>query len=485
MKKSELFFLAILVPLDYVLVVGAFIGAYFLREYLDEVFLLPFSKHLQMALILAPVWLACFAFARLYSPEVKRKTLVEMAGIVIGSCAAVTFTSAAIFLFIRELSFSRLILFLTLTLSIIFVWLGRFIVGIVQDFLYKKGVGVRKILVLGNAERAATVLRGIFAQKNPGLKIAGVLADDAKKGSSVVGIEVLGEINAFEKIIKENSPDEIIQADPTIASIQTQKIINLCEAKGIHFKYVPDLYTAPTAKIASYDLAGLPVIELSVTALEGWAVIIKRVVDILVSLLALIITAPILALTALVIRWESPGPILFFHERVGKNGKRFHLFKFRSMKMYKIEGSWVHAEEYLKVNKKLAKRLQESPFYKLADDPRMSKVGRFIRRSSIDELPQFWNVLKGEMSVVGPRAYIEKELAHQQAIHPHAQELVRRLLMVKPGITGLWQVSGRSNIEFSERVAMDAYYATHASFWMDLQIVLKTFPVVLRGSGAM
>ncbi|MBM4402522.1 MAG: hypothetical protein FJ044_04740, partial [Candidatus Cloacimonetes bacterium] len=248
MKKPDLLFLAILVPLDYFLVVGAFVGAYFFREYLNEVFLLPFSKHWQMAFLLAPVWLFSFAFARLYSPEVKRKTLAEGAGIVIGSCAAVTLVSAAIFLFIRELAFSRLILFLTLTLSVIFVWLGRFVIGIIQDLLYQKGIGVRKILVLGNTERTATVLRGISAQKNPGLKIIGVLANDAKKESHLEKIKVLGAINIFSKIVETFSPDEIIQADPTISSNQTERIINLCEAKGIHFKYVPDLYSAPTAK---------------------------------------------------------------------------------------------------------------------------------------------------------------------------------------------------------------------------------------------
>ena len=485
MKKSELLFLAILVPLDYALVVGAFIGAYFLRNYLNEVFLLPLLQYLKLALVLAPVWLLTFAFTKLYSPETKRKTLNEAVGIILGGFAAATFASAAIFLFIREFSFSRLILLLTLALSIVFVWLGRMVVGIIQTLFYKRGIGIRKILIIGNTERAGTVLRGIFAQKNPGLHILGILANDSKEGSSIENTKVLGQILMFEQVIKNLSPDEIIQADPTLSSNQTQKIINFCESKGVHFKYVPDIFTAPTAKIASYSLAGLPVIELSVTALDGWAVIIKRLVDTIVSFLALIITLPILILTMIAIRLESPGPVLFSHERVGKNGKRFYLFKFRSMKMYKVKDTFVHAEEYLKVDKELANRLQESPVYKLPDDPRISKVGRFIRRTSIDELPQFWNVLKGEMSIVGPRAYIEKELNRQQDAYPHAKELVRRLLMVKPGITGLWQVSGRSNIQFSERVAMDAYYATHASFWIDLRIMLKTFPVVLRGSGAM
>ncbi|MBI3289908.1 sugar transferase [Candidatus Microgenomates bacterium] len=206
----------------------------------------------------------------------------------------------------------------------------------------------------------------------------------------------------------------------------------------------------------------------------------KRSLDVAISIALLFIFFPIAFFTTVAIKLTSSGPVLAdTPKRVGKNGKRFFLFKFRSM--------IPNAYELLKTDPRFRKAYQEQQTggtYKIKDDPRVTPVGHFIRKHSIDEIPQLFNVLRGEMSLVGPRAYYEDELKSQQKIYPETKDLVAEVLSVKPGITGYWQVSGRSEVNFDKRIAMDAYYARNKSFWLDLAIMLKTPWVMLTGKGA-
>lgn len=467
MRRFELFFRALLLPLDYCLVFLAFLLGYFLRNWLNEVFIQPFPQFLHLALIFPLLWLCVFALLKLYSLGIKRGSLEEAIGIVIGSLSAATLASASIYFF-HQLEFSRLVLLATTFLAMPLVWLGRLLTGLCERALMKRGFGVKKVLLVGEGAEAIQVEQVLVLPRTFGQKIVGRVS-----------------FKGFEEAVLNLKPDEVIVAEMTLPSEAMTKMATLCEDKGIRFKFIPDIYQLRPSAIAADTIADFPLIELRTTALEGWTAMIKRLTDFVCSLIALFVISPLLLMTALAIKLEDGGPVIFEHERVGQYGKRFFLLKFRSMKMYKVEGQLVHAEEYLKVNEVLAKKLEESPCYKLPDDPRVSKVGRFIRKTSIDELPQFLNVLKGEMSIVGPRAYIGKELDKQLETYPQTRQLVRRLLTVKPGITGLWQVSGRSNLEFSERVALDAYYATRINLLMDLKLMLRTIPVVLRGSGAM
>ena len=207
---------------------------------------------------------------------------------------------------------------------------------------------------------------------------------------------------------------------------------------------------------------------------------LKRFIDVALSVALLFIFLPIVLITAVIIKITSPGPILAdTPKRVGKKGKLFFLFKFRSM--------IPNAYELLKTEPKFRKAYREQQTggtYKIRDDPRVTPVGRFIRKHSIDEIPQLFNVLRGDMSLVGPRAYYFDELKTQQSKFPETQDLVSQVLSVKPGITGYWQVSGRSEVNFDKRIAMDAYYAREKSFWLDLAIILKTPWVMLTGKGA-
>ncbi len=211
---------------------------------------------------------------------------------------------------------------------------------------------------------------------------------------------------------------------------------------------------------------------------KAWQVS-KRIIDVVLSILLIIIFSPIMLLTAIVIKLTSPGPVLAdIPKRVGYKGKLFRIYKFRSM--------FVNAHNLMKTDPKYKKLYEEykKSGYKLRNDPRVTKVGKFIRKYSIDEMPQFFNVLKGEMSIVGPRAYYPDELEEQQKRYPHTKPLVKEMLTVKPGITGYWQVSGRSDVDFERRIEMDAYYARKKSLWLDFLIILKTPFVMLSGKGA-
>lgn len=210
---------------------------------------------------------------------------------------------------------------------------------------------------------------------------------------------------------------------------------------------------------------------------------VKRLIDIIGSLIVLFITSPIFIIFSILVKLSSPGPIFYSPQRIGKNSKVFKMYKFRSMHMYKIKGQWVHAQKYLDANLKLKKEYQKSSF-KLKNDPRVTPIGKMLRRLSIDEIPQILNVLKGDMSLVGPRAYQKDELIHQQKVYPKTKKFVKIILSARPGASGPWQVSGRSFINFDKRVEMDAEYVRRKSIPYDLWIIIKTPFAMIIGTGA-
>ncbi len=209
----------------------------------------------------------------------------------------------------------------------------------------------------------------------------------------------------------------------------------------------------------------------------------KRSIDIIGALIALIIFSPLIVFVALLSMITSRGPVFYAPVRVGRDSKTFKMLKFRSMYMYQIGGHRVHAQKYLENNPKLLKEYQKSS-YKLYNDPRITPLGKFLRRYSIDELPQIINVLKGDMSLVGPRAYQKDELIHQQRIYPNTRKFVKVILTARPGASGPWQTSGRSSINFDKRVEMDARYVSRKSILYDLWIIIKTPISMISGKGA-
>lgn len=463
MKRSELLVKILLLPFDYLAVILSFFLAYYLRGYLEESFLIPFTKFIPLAIGLALIWVGCFWLMGLYSLDSSRSKWDELFEIILGAFAAATLASSAIF-FAKEIDFSRIVLVITTGLSIFLTLAVRVVWGLVLNALHRRGIGVRKVLVIGEGETTNLVISGLEAEADPSVVLVGVVTFDE-----------------FESSFQQHQPDEVIQSDPRLGNDKVAHIINVCEENGSIFRFIPNLFEIPAAKIVTTDIAGVPIVTLSVTAVDGWYAVAKRLLDIIGAVTGLVLISPVFILTAIFIKMDSEGTIFYKQSRVGRNGKEFGLLKFRSMRMLVKEGKLVHSDADTKVEQ--LKETQKN--YKLENDPRITKIGHFIRKTSIDELPQLINVLRGELSLVGPRAYLRKELDSQLERHPDAIGLVRRLTTVRPGITGVWQVSGRSNIEFSERVAMDAYYATHANLLLDIKIIFQTVPVVIKGTGAM
>lgn len=462
MKKSELFFSAILVPIDYLMVLAAGLFAYYLRfqSALTEIrpvfYEMSFQRYFIILLLTAVVWLIIFALTGLYNIRGTKKAIDELAKVFI-ACSAVVMLIIIIIFFKREFFSSRFIILSGWFLSIIFVSLARILVRALQHSLFKKGVGVHNVLVVGQDKNADEIIKQIHLKP-------------------ILGYRIVEHFNNFDPekfeqalaLAKEKAIDEVIQAAGNLPNEQILRLIDFCNDNHLIFKYAAGLAEAQTVHLEVNTLAGIPIVEVKRTPLDGWGKIIKRVFDVIFSILIIIILSPVFILVAIAVKLDSSGPALQRLERIGESGKPFILYKFRSM---------IKNAHELKKNLIALNERRDGPLFKIKNDPRITRVGLFIRKTSLDELPQFFNVLRGEMSVVGPRPHEPEEVAQYQKHH-------RKLLTIKPGITGLAQISGRSDLIFEEEAKLDNYYIENWSFNLDLQIIIKTPFVVLSTKSA-
>lgn len=461
-NKFELIFISLLIPLDAVMIFAAFWVAYFIRfaGFYPFTTIMPKLEYLNWVLIVIPIWLVFFAFNKLYSFK-KRPFVEELVSIfmAVSTGLAIIF---AIFFFSRMMFFSRLIVLIAWVLAIIFVTVGRLIAKVVQKYLYFKGIGTRKILLIGTGKISQKIIAE-FSDRFLGYEIVGIINDKrGQKHFRKIPIWGFG-LSDLPKIIKKIKLDEIILADPDFSEKKMAKITEFCHDNRIAFKYSPSVLELKTRNIDMDIWGNIPFLQLKRTPLEGWGRIVKRIVDIIGSVFGLIITSPLFLIIPILIKIDSTGPVFFRQKRVGLD-KNFTFLKFRTMEK--------GAE---KKHRKLMKKY--GIMFKLKNDPRVTKVGKWLRRTSLDELPQLWNVFKGEMSLVGPRPPMPEEVAK----YNHWQ---KKRLGVKPGITGLWQVSGRSNVSFFEWVELDKYYIENWSLSLDLQILFRTFIVLINKVGA-
>lgn len=450
MKRSELFFTFIKIPVDIAMIILAFIAAYRLRiffEFIPVVYVDPLNVYLKFILITLPIWFIVFVFAGLYTTKDERR-LEEFGKIFVAASAAVAIVMAWIFL-TRTMFFSRLIIIYVWFIAIIFVTFGRALIESIKRLLYRWGVGVHRVIVVAGNSSSQYIISEIQKNRRLGYQLVKIIDES--------GVEKL------EKIIERNPADEIIIANTHLAQSKISEVLEFCRAHQIGFKMTPDIFLVRSSHVDIQTLAGVPIMEFKRTPLDGWGRIIKRLVDLVFSSILIIIFSPLMILIAILIKLTSKGPILFRQERVGL-AKNFTFYKFRSMR----ENAEMEHEKYIK---------KYGNMFKLANDPRVTPLGRILRKTSLDELPQFFNVLKGNMSLIGPRPPMPEEVEKYTKNQ-------RRRLGVKPGITGMWQVSGRSEVSFDEWVRLDAYYIENWSLWLDFQIFLKTIWVVIRGRGA-
>lgn len=475
MKKVELFFTGILAPLDYLTLVAAGIVAYYSRFHPAFInirpvtFDLTIERYTPIVLLVALVWIAVFALIGLYST--RRRRLVQEIGRIFLACTASMVVVFAILFFSRELFDSRFIIIAAWILAIVFVSVERLIVRGLQRGLLATGIGVHRIVLIGKSDTAES-LEQEFAQKKR------------------LGFEVVAHFEKFDEVTESEikrlkrlpGVDEIIFSDPDAPRKVIIAAKTFSDVEHLDFKYSADLLTTTVPRMEVHTYAGVPVIEIRKTPLDGWGAIYKRSFDIIASLVLIVLTSPILLLTIIVIVAESGLPIIFKNERVGEKGRLFKTLKFRSMKKEHSVGAQKglgNQKEALRLEKELIAKQskKEGPVYKIMNDPRITPIGRFIRKYSIDELPQLFNVLGGNMSLVGPRPHQPREVQNYKPIQ-------KRVLAIKPGLSGLAQISGRSDLDFDEEVRLDTYYIENWSPWLDLYIILKTPLVVIFRKGA-
>ena len=460
MKKSELTFSVASVPLDYLMIILAAIAAYFLRfgEFVTEirpvVFELPVKQYLILIFLIAIGWLFIFALSGLYTIRYRR--FVDEIAKIFLACSTSILVIIVVMFFSRELFSSRFILLAAWGLSIIFVSFGRIIIRFIQRLLLKRGVGAHRIVVIGSDEITEIITAEIH--RTPGL-----------------GYKIVDRFSHFDEEVKnkvlklhEKFPiDEVIQTDYSISRKESLDMIDFCNEYHITFKYAAGPFESRVTNIEVGTIADVPIVEMKRTLLEGWGKVYKRLFDIIGSLILIILTSPIMLLAAIAIKLDTKGPVFFKYKRVGEKDKLFNFMKFRSMK------HGTHRLRYEEEFRKQTKDVREgTPMVKFEKDPRITRVGKFIRRWSFDELAQLFLVLRGTMSLVGPRPHEVEEVAKYEKHH-------KRVLDIKPGITGLAQISGREKLDFEDEVKLDTYYIENWSIKLDLQILFKTPWVVL------
>jgi len=377
---------------------------------------------------------------------------------------------SSFFYFNHDTGFSRGFLLVYSFLVFTFTLSLRFVVRTIFLIRKKNHRQAKKILIVGVNSIAYNLYQSIINDQFALAEIVGFVAfDHRSKDSRLSDKMILGDVNNLEDILKNNVVDEVIFAFPSECLKDIESSIMLCERMGVATSLVANIFDSANAEVKTYNIGDFPLISFVPKSQDTLYCFFKRVIDILGATVGLLFTAVAFIFIAPAIVIESEGPIFFSQTRVGLNGRKFKCYKFRSM--------YVDAEARKK--ELMPYNIMKGQMFKMVDDPRVTKVGKFLRATSLDELPQFWNVLKGEMSLVGTRPPTIDEVEHYDNHH-----FVR--LRTKPGITGLWQVSGRSTTtDFEEIVKLDKEYIDKCNLWYDFKIILKTVKVVLLRAGAL
>ncbi len=445
----------------------------------------PLEHYLLLLALILPAWGIALYFHgahRLLPTESGKEYLRGLINLEVTGAFILGFLS-----FILRLDLSRPILFLFLVLNLLLLCLYRLLVAWFIRRRSYRDFQLRRIVIIGTNETALRIADRIKKYCFYGIKLAGHLTFTGelpsggaqppeatpfpqanRKNTGGSRIPVLGSLDDLADLVRREVIDEVVfVAEPNRDWHRFHDAFRFCEELGLRIRLVADIFPNSISRISIDHLDGIPLITFASTPDHGLALALKRLVDVAVGSLALILSLPLLALSALLIKLTSPGPVLYRQIRCGLYGRRFTLYKFRSM----VDG----AEDILWEIRHLNE--MSGPVFKMRNDPRVTPLGRFLRKASIDELPQLWNVLRGEMSLVGPRAPLPEEVA----AYTNGQ---RRRLSVKPGITCLWQVSGRNRIDFEQWMQLDLKYIDSWSIWLDLKILAKTIPTVLLCRGA-
>ena len=435
--------------------------AYFLRtspwvaQYRPVLFSLnlPFGRYLALVAVVAFSLLAIFALIGLYKIKPIRQLFEDFLKIVIAVSAGIIILVFYIFLR-REWFDSRFLILAGWLMAIFFVSFGRLIIISWQKYLMRKyHFGAQRVLVVGKDGVSQKIIKSIKQEPNLGYYLVTNLIEP--------------DIEEIKTKVSNPGVEEVILADPDWPREKILELVDFCEENHLSFKFVPNLFQTLTANTSVETLGNIPIVELKRTALDGWGRIIKRLIDFIGALLGLIILSPLFGIIAFLVKWDSDGPVLVELKRISQ-GREFNLYKFRSM---------IKDAEKLKKFLWSYNERKDGPLFKMKDDPRITKIGRFLRKYRIDELAQLINVLKGEMSLIGPRPHQPDEIAHYRKHH-------KKVLAIKAGMTGFAQVGGSSDLPFEEEIKLDTYYIENWSLITDLKILLKTLVILLKDRSA-
>lgn len=461
MNKNKLFFEAIEVPIDYILLVASGVIAYYLRftdfivQYRPIIFELPFELFLKILLGVSLAALIVFAFSGVYNFE-KRSLQSKISKLFTGLCVFILILVVAFF-FNQRLFSSRFIVVFYWFFALVLLSFARVMIHAIYRLLVSRGFFIHRIVVVGNNDNSYKLIGEYKKNKSLGIRV-------------IENFDVLDDasMNRLDVLNKETNIDEVILSDTYADKNLINDLVNFCNTHHIIYKYVASLLETKMINFEMDTVAGIPVVEIKGTRLEGWGRVWKRVFDIIFSFIGIVLLIPLYIVLGIIIKMDTKGPVFVKLERMGAKNKHFKLYKFRSM----IDGADKMKKDLMQYNER-----NDGPLFKMKNDPRVTRVGKFIRRTSIDELPNLINVLKGEMSLVGPRAHEPGEVEKYKDGH-------MKLLAIKPGITGMAQVSGRSDLKFDEEVRLDIYYIENWSIWLDFMILLRTVKVVLLRKSA-
>lgn len=463
----------LLVLTDALLILLAFAGAYMMRyvwqigRLVDPANQVGIQAYLAFACLLVVVCLLSFHLSHVYPYKVGRSVVEETYSIGTATTLAVVVLSG-INLVYQPLSYSRLLFLYSAILIICLLGLNRLLIVLARLHLRRYGIGVKRVLLVGAGDVGRMVMRTVMARPELGYQVVGFLDDNAAKGQTDIGpFKALGPIENCGEVLTQYTIDNVIICLPWQSHRVIQRLLRTCEQYQLRAQIVPDVFQVTKNQLQVEELNGIPLLSTRELSIQGWNLVIKRATDLAITAIVGVLLLPLLALIALAIRLDSAGPIIYRQSRIGKNGQPFTCHKFRSMVS--------DADELRNTIAKLNEAT--GPLFKVRNDPRQTRVGRFLRRYSLDELPQLYNVLRGEMSLIGPRPNLPYEVEQYQEWH-------KKRLGVSPGITGLWQVSGRSDLTFDEMVLLDIYYVENWSLALDLHILLRSFPAVIQARGA-
>lgn len=470
-NNASLFYSLILLFGDFLALVAAFAAAYLLRfRLLDDgkVAAVSGETFIYAIISILPLWLLVHAFIGLYRQEVYEKRFVEMGRLLVGTFIGTLMVVSYDFLVEGELLPGRLVPLYAFGLGYLFLVIFRNLARGVRHMLYRYGVGVSNILIIGNTPVSEELANIAGDTRHSGLRIVGVVGLKVSRHLAFPTLSVA--VTELQGLPIHG----IIQTELYHDQAKNNAILRYAQENHISYRFVPGNSDLFVGNIAVELFAGQPVIAVHQTALIGWGRVVKRLFDLAATLLGMVVALPLMIVVAIFMKIAEPkGEIFFRQTRLTRFNREFQVYKFRTVKT-KYNGL-TPEEAFTKMGKpQLIKKYRESGDY-LANDPRYGGIGNFLRKTSLDELPQLLNVLKGDISLVGPRALIPQEL--------NAYEKKHAILSVKSGLTGLAQISGRRDIDFEERRKLDMYYVQNWSFWFDLSILIRTARAVLGGTG--